>query len=137
MKSMTAGLRTMFWVGLFLTVSSCGGIGHAAGGGGSPNRITLEEIHSVNASNLYEVVARLRPRWLDVRAQRTFGMDTQVVVVLNRTYLGDVAELRGLGLETAESLIYMTGSAAAGEFALPGDRHVEGVIVIRPRDESH
>jgi len=100
----------------------------------SQNRITQEEIAATGVSTLYEVVQRLRPRWLEVRAARTFETETQVLVFMNRTLVGGVDELRRMGVETAHTLEYFTGAQAAGEFTLPRDRIVEGVIVIRTAD---
>lgn len=115
-----------------------GGTACAAGGGGSgsdPNRLTAEQIGSVGVSNLYEAVQRLRPRWLDVRSQRTFTGETVILVILNRTVLGVQDELRSLGVDIADSMEYMPGARAAGEFALPGNVHVEGVIIVRTSGE--
>lgn len=100
----------------------------------SQNRITQEEMAATGVSTLYEVVQRLRPRWLEVRAARTFEMETQVLVYMNRTLVGGVDELRRMGVETAHTLEYFSGAQAAGEFTLPRDRIVEGVIVIRTAD---
>lgn len=100
------------------------------------NRLTGEEIASVEVLTLYEVVDRLRPRWLEVRAPRSVfggGMDAGVVVFLGRTRLGGADELKRFGPGDVAWLEYMTGSEAAAR--LPGvqQANVEGAIVIHMR----
>jgi len=122
---------------LLLALGAWGCASASQGGEGTrsdQNRITQEEIAATGVSTLYEVVQRLRPRWLEVRSQRTFDTETQVLVFMNRTLVGGVDELRRIGVETAHTLEYFTGAQAAGEFTLPRDRIVEGVIVIRTAD---
>jgi hypothetical protein len=99
------------------------------------DRLTTEEIASVEAATLFEVVQRLRPRWLEVRAVRSGfeGPPTEIVVVMDRTYLGGVDELRRLGRETAVSLEYMTGARASALLSGLGSRHVEGAIIVHTR----
>ncbi len=93
--------------------------------------ITPEEIVSAGASNLYDVVLRLRPGWLTGRGIRNFdGVTGNVVVYQDDVRLGDISALRDLGLEYVVSLRYMDASAAA---ALPGIRPREipgGAIVV-------
>jgi hypothetical protein len=93
--------------------------------------ITPEEIVTAGASNLYDVVLRLRPGWLTGRGMRNFdGVTGNVVVYQDEVRLGDVSTLRDLGLEYVVSLRYMDASSAA---ALPGIRPREipgGAIVV-------
>lgn len=122
---------------LAIVCIACAGGGEGPRTESDPERLTREEILSVGVTNLYDAVQRLRPRWLEVRAPRTIvGMDTGVVVVMDRTYLGDVDELKRMGIEMAASMQYMAGPQAAAEFALPRDRHIEGVIIVRLVNEG-
>lgn len=129
-KSSSRSLAVGIFLLLALVPIGCASTS-ADGTRSNQNRITQEEIAETGVSTLYEVVQRLRPRWLEVRAQRSFDSETQVVVFMNRTMLGGVEELRRIGVESAQSLEYFTGPRASGEFSLPRDRIVEGVIVIR------
>lgn len=116
---------------LVIACIACAGGGEGPRSGSDPERLTREEIVSAGATNLYDAVQRLRPRWLEVRAPRSIvGMDTGVAVVVDRTYVGDQEELKRMGVEVAASMQYMTGSRAWAEFALPRG-HIEGVIVVR------
>jgi hypothetical protein len=117
---------------LALLVSAC-----AAGSGttgGDRNLITNEEIAALDVSTLHEVVQRLRPRWLEVRAARGMATETEVVVFVDRTYQGGADELRRLGKDMAWSLEYVPGTRAAADLALPAHIHVEGVIVVHTTD---
>ena len=110
----------------------------AAGEGGtaeSPranrNVITQEEIAASGASNLYDVVQRLRPQWLRAGATTSWaGGGGAVVVYQNNTQLGDVDALRSLTPGFAASIRFMDGTTASN--TLPGlaGRTVHGAIVI-------
>lgn len=113
-------------------LSACAAGPRGNGPSADQTRLTAQEIASVSAQNLYEVVQRLRPRWIEVRAPRSgfSGEGTSVVVYLDRTLLGGPGELANLGPEVAAWIEYMSGSKAAAE--LPGihSRHVEGAIIV-------
>jgi hypothetical protein len=122
---------------LVLVAAACAGGGEGSRERTDPDRLTREEIVSAGVTNLYDVVQRLRPRWLEVRAPRTIiGMDTGVVVVVDRTWVGDQEELKRMGVEVAASMQYMAGSRAIAEFSLPRNRHIEGVIIVRTVDHT-
>lgn len=127
--------RISYSMGHFILAAllvGCAGTTNAAGPSKDRNRITAAEIRSVDVQNLHEVVQRLRPRWLEVRAPRSgfAGDNTTVVVYLDRTLLGGPRELEGLGPEVAGWIEYVTGSEAAAR--LPGitARHIEGAIIV-------
>lgn len=98
--------------------------------------LTREEMQGVNVRNLYDAIQELRPRWLYVRAVRSFNRDTEIVVFQDRLFLGTPDQLRQLGLDGVYWLEYIDGPTA--QATLPGlrDRHVEGAIVIHmtPRE---
>jgi hypothetical protein len=106
----------------------------ASGSGGrDANVLTREEIMAAEVNNLYDVIHRLRPRWLNVRAQRSFGqaaLNTEIVVYQNQTMLGGVDVLRQLGPDMALRLRYLDGATAAASLPGIGSRHVEGAIII-------
>jgi hypothetical protein len=125
-RSTLAGLCAL----LMVVASACAGSGNSDGTRGSSNRLAQADLAATGVPTLYDAVQRLRPRWLDARSSRSFTAATEVGVVMNRTYLGSVEELRRMGIDVASSLEYMDGARAAGMFRLPGDRHFAGVIVI-------
>lgn len=112
-----------------------GSVGCASTGGGSTTRldqnlITSEELAELPVSNLYDAIQRLRPRWLTVRAQQSFGTPTSVVVYQNQTQLGGFDALRQLGLDAVTSIRYLDGATASASLPGIGTRQVEGAIVI-------
>lgn len=103
----------------------------ATGGtlGGDPNVLTQEQIASIEASDLYEVVQRLRPLWLRSRARRFDGTNP-VVVYRDNVRLGSVAQLRDLSPDLAEWLSYLDASTASASLPGLGSTLVEGAIVV-------
>lgn len=94
--------------------------------------ITAEEIASTNVSNLYQLIDRLRPRWLDVRSQQSFSSATEIVVFQGQTFLGGIDMLRQLGPDVANAIRYLDGPTASASLSGIGSRQVEGAIVINP-----
>jgi hypothetical protein len=95
------------------------------------NLITPDEIAASNASNLYDLVHRLRPRWLQVRAARTFDMrEGEIVVYQGQTYLGHLDALRQMNIDAAYAMRYLDGATASA--SLPGlvGRRIEAAIII-------
>jgi hypothetical protein len=93
--------------------------------------ITQEEIQAVGATNLYDVVLRLRPGWLTGRGVQNFGGQTGMILVYqDNIRMGEVAALREIPPNYVVSVRYLDGSSAA---MLPGIRPreiVAGAIVI-------
>jgi hypothetical protein len=96
--------------------------------------LTREEILGAEASNLYDVIQRLRPRWLQVRSTRSLNMETEIAVLQNDMYLGPAESLREMAPELAYEIRYLEGARAAT--AIPGlmsGRHIEGAIIVSTR----
>lgn len=95
--------------------------------------LTTEEIEAANVSNLYQLVERLRPRWLDTRGQQSFSTPTAVVVFHGQSYLGGVEMLREMGKREARVIRYLDGPTAQATLPGLGSRQVEAAIVVNPR----
>lgn len=97
--------------------------------------LTQEEIRSTQALNLFEVVERLRPRWLEVRGgTRSFTMETEIVVFQNGMLLGGPNELRQMETEIAYEIRWLDGARAVATLSgLSSGRHVSGAIVVYTR----
>jgi hypothetical protein len=123
-----ASLAQVFPMVLVCACASTGSGGHAPSPYTGP--ITRAEIENAGARNAYDVVERLRPRWLTVRAMRSFSIETEVVVFQDRLYLGTQDELRRIGTDGVYSIEYVDGPTA--QATLPGirDMHVQGAIVV-------
>jgi len=96
-------------------------------------RLTRQEIMSVDAPTLYDVVLRLRPRWIeaDRRAGRgEFGVGRGVVVYQGQTYLGGIAMLRQLKPSMAHELRWLDGPTASATLPTLHGGRVAGAIVV-------
>lgn len=93
--------------------------------------ITQEEIAESGATNLYEVVQRLRPAWLrGGSASNISGGGTGYVVYQNNTPLGGLDALRQMSPGYAESLRFLEGTEASNVLPGLGSRRVAGAIQI-------
>ncbi len=109
-----------------------------AGSGAQQDRITNDELSTIQGvRNLWDVVERLRPRWLEVRAgDRSFAIGTgkaTIVVFQDQSYLGDVDMLRQLSPDVAYDLQFLDGPTASSTLSGLGSQHVAGAIVIHTR----
>lgn len=103
-------------------------------GGQRLDVITREQILESRATNLFEVVQRLRPQWLRVTTTKSFNLETEIVVYQNDMQLGGPDALRQLQPELAFEIQWVDGVKASSQFpGLMSGRHVEGVIVVRTR----
>lgn len=99
--------------------------------------LSRREIMSVEGSrDLYEVVQRLRPRWIeaDKRAQREDmnGSNRGVLVYQGQSYLGGLDVLHQLRPDMAYELDWLDGPTAAATLPFGiGYGKVAGAIVIR------
>lgn len=118
-------------VGTLLTVLMLAGCASSGGGELDANRnlITQEQIAELGVNTAYEVVERLRPRWLRVRASRSHNRPTQVVVLVDHMQLEGIEALRDVDARNVATIRWLD-SAQAGQLPGLGSRHVEGAIVI-------
>lgn len=99
------------------------------GGIGDPDRITEAQIQASDARNAYELVERLRPRWLREGPDRSLRLETVILVYYDGVRLGGIDTLRDLPLDPIR-YIRILGSAEAGALPGLGSQHVERVIMI-------
>jgi hypothetical protein len=117
-------------------ISTLGGACSSANRGGAgtmnPNEISQTEITrglNEGVRDLQELIARIRPRWLQVRGDRSLRLETSVAVYQNNSRLGGLDALRGYPLTNINSVRYLDAAQAG---LLPGAAggHIEGAIVI-------
>lgn len=91
----------------------------------STTRISAAELAEMEgqAGNLYQVVSRLRPFWLQ----------GDVVVYQNQSYFGWKQSLEEFSPDMAASLSYLDRSEAVAQLPGLGQRHIDGAIVIHTR----
>ena len=92
--------------------------------------ISQEEIMATGATNLYDVVVRLRPMWLRGRGVQNFGGQTGMILVYqDHVRMGEVSALRDMPPNYVVSLRFLDAASAA---ALPGigPREIVGGAIV-------
>lgn len=92
--------------------------------------LTAEELSSVGVSNVYDAVERLRPRWLQIRTTRSLGTPAEIVVFMNRSYLGGPEVLRQFTPNNVARLRYLDAAQAYATLSGIGGRAVESAIIV-------
>ena len=128
-----------------LVAAGCASSGSRQGDSGSRDELSREAILEVGVTNLYDVVQRLRPEWLEItggeavqRSAYGRGEDApaqrRVVVVYNGSTIGDAEEvLRQLSPESVARMRYEEGEMAASTLVGGRGGYVEGAILIETR----
>ena len=121
----------LLFVAMYLA-SACAGKRAEGTTNFNPNVISggeLDTARNAGTRDLHELISRIRPRWLDVRAERSLHLQTTIAVYVNNSRLGGPDALRGFPLASISSIRYLD---AAEAMRLPGagSTHVEGAIVI-------
>lgn len=112
-----------------------------------PNQIVSEEIRSTSATNAFELVQSLRPRWLRISGRQTTRTqatgtinpmggsgvaqvmdEPEIIVYMNNTRFGTVESLRDLSVGSLSSLEFVTPAKATMRW---GAGHMHGAIVVR------
>lgn len=120
---------------LAITLTELGCAAATSGSESSTRRrmdiLTRDEIASVEVGNLYDVVSRLRPRWLSVRGSSMGQGESTIMVYQGQTRMGDLSVLKTLSTDLAESMRFLDRSSAQAQ--LPGTWSAEmgGAIVIQ------
>jgi hypothetical protein len=113
---------------------ACASTPHDRPASSSGTVISRDELDTMPHSDLYEVVDRLRPRWLqprNVTSLRVTQATGQIVVFLNQTYLGGPDELRQFRSGEVDQIRYLDGPSAAAELrGYDASRHVAGAVVL-------
>lgn len=114
---------------LALGAPGCATTGSTGGESGSSDVITRDEIVETDVSNLYQVVQRLRPGWLQIQS-RSMERESEILVIRDGTVIGDVQTLRELGRDGIQQLRWMDGETAAATLVGARSGYVEGAIVV-------
>jgi len=98
----------------------------------NPNVLTADEIVATHESNLYQVVARLRSRWLRDRPgdEHDDAGPVTIQVYRNGSLLGDVDALRQIAPTDIATVEWMGPMAARVKF---GPRAGHGAILVTDR----
>lgn len=121
------GMRRWMAGALLMALAACGPAAgtQSAPAGGGPRVISEAEIDADAATNLLELVQRLRPSWIQ---QRTVaGGRGYPTVFLGSQALGSVDRLREMGTHNVREVRYLNGPEASSRF---GARVPYGVIQV-------
>ena len=128
---------------LGLTASACGSPAGAYTEPGSapivresrrPNNrlITADELSEISVGSLYEAVERLRPLWLRSSGRRSVNLSSEIAVMQNGQYIGNISVLRTIPTVNVREIRYLDGvSATTALPRVPGGRHIEAAIVVQ------
>jgi hypothetical protein len=98
----------------------------------SPDYVTSIEIQATPASNAYEVISRLRPRWLQTTATGSLsGSRSQVIAVyVDGVRVGAKEGLRSIPASSIKTMQYYDAGRAATILRGVGSEPIAGAIVI-------
>lgn len=114
--------RILVVLGLFVIAAAC-----SPHGSGDPverassrrkDLITREEIDRQHWANAYELVAALRPSWLNERGPDSFGPPTELQVHFNGVRAGGISMLRQMVVTEVVYLEYLDPIAATARWGL-------------------
>jgi hypothetical protein len=117
---------------LAVTVLACFGSRSGDRALQDPEVLTEDDIRASSARNAYELVERLRPRWLRPGPYRSLRLDTVILVYFDGVRLGGVDTLRDIERESILTMRVLD-AARAGHLPGLGSQHVERVILISSR----
>ena len=123
-------------VPILVLAASAAACTHRPTGSGNPNTsiITRQEIEQSRATNAYDVISRLRGRYLNSHGKNSIHLDPQTypVVFLNDQEYGTLSVLRNISSDGIEQIRYYTGPEAATRF---GAQYGGGVIQLISRTD--
>ena len=98
----------------------------------SPDYVTSAEIAGTTASNAYDLIARLRPRWLKpLPAGSLRSVRSQVIVVyVDGVKIGPTEGLRSISASSVTTMRYYDATRAATVIQDVGSEPIAGAIVI-------
>lgn len=99
-----------------------------------PEHVTSAEIAATPATNAYDLINRLRPRWLQPQRVGSIAggtIRTQVIAVyLDGARLGGLEALRSISSHGITSMRFYDATRAATVMRDPGSDPIAGAIVI-------
>lgn len=126
---------TVLFLGLALVLASAGCAGAndgSRGRGPSATFLEREEFADLAYSDAYEIVARLRPRWMRGRGFSTLQSQDSGLPVVYRDgrFLGELELLRDIDFGAVERMEFIGASDSTTRF---GTGHLGGVILVTTR----
>ncbi len=126
-------MRRLAFAALLVLLQGCAASTSGARDGYDQNVITREEIQAAPASNLWDLINDLRPRWLQVIDSPNFGGgEARLLVYRDNVQLEGPEILRSLSPETAVELQFLDEMAATSRFsrAMSSGRIAGAIIIV-------
>lgn len=120
---------------LLVGAAACGGTPESTPGvSRDPDMISAAELDPVRTYSVYEIVQRLRPRWLQVRANSSLsGGTSEILVYQGSMRLGGVDVLRGMRGQELARIRWLDTSEAVAQLPGIGSLRPAGVIWLEMR----
>ena len=115
---------------VFSMVAACASGGSTTAPRGSRDLILLSEIESVQVTNAFELIQRLRPEMLRPRSGGGFSSTPTPVVYLDGVRHGEIDSLNSVPRDIVREVQYISGPDATTRF---GTGHTGGAILIATR----
>jgi outer membrane cobalamin receptor len=126
--------HAFFFIGCVVLVTACHRHQPADGGSSLRNVITQEQIDSSHASNIYDVITRLRGEFLRDRGRISIrtNQHERAVVFLNDQEYGIPETMRNIPVGRISEIRYFSGTEAVAKF---GSQYGGGVIQLISRTQ--
>jgi hypothetical protein len=128
-------LRVFFVLfALLVTAAACGTPESGPRVSRDPDMISQAEIDPLRTYSVFEIIQRLRPRWLQVRSQQSLsGGQNQILVYQGQMRLGGVEVLSGIRGNELLRLRWLDTSEAVAQLPGIGSLRPAGVILLEMR----
>jgi hypothetical protein len=126
------GIRAATLLLVCVGMLACTGSGRRADGGSGSNVITVEQMAQYPGANAYEIVQRIRPRFLQRRGQTSISNQESPypLVYMDGMRRGTIDELRQIPSLILDSIEYISPADATTRW---GTGHTAGVILLTSR----
>jgi len=117
-----------------LLLAACASMAEGDHGAQDTSVITRVEIEEagMTTATAYELVQRLRPRWLRSSPARSVGLSTVIAIYQDDRRMGGPDELRLIAAGDVIEIRYLD-AAQAGRLPGIGPEHVQAAIVVTTR----
>lgn len=118
---------------LLLALAACSGGGESQAGRPSawnPRLITEEEVAASTATDAFDLVQQLRPRWLVRNSALSIHADNDIMVYVNQQRLGGPQSLRQINPGLIREIRWLDANTATARFGL---NHGHGAIQVITR----
>ena len=131
-------IRSFHLVAAFVVAAAAGCASSSTGAGasqqssrrGSPDRITQEELATIDVQNALQAVQRLRPSFLQNRGGASSSITQgpqDVVVYVDQTKMGGPNSLAQIPITDVKEIQHLNGTDATQRY---GTGHGSGVIIV-------